>query len=132
MPEVNANTFLPPTKVIPGRLLITGITKAKQAVVSFTDSDLNTYVIGQCVYMVIPNSYGMWQMNGKIAQIVEIDDATPTFTIDIDSTLYDTFVIPVGIRITQPASMVPAGSRNLTIDNNTQRVPTQNLNNRGN
>lgn len=128
---INANTYLPGTQVIPGALLITAITKAYPMVVTITDSDGNTYIAGQNVRLDIPVAYGMQQANGLIGTILSIsgDD----FSLDINSSTFDTFAIPAAnIYIIKPASLSPAGSRNLQYSNATSKVAFQNLNNEGN
>lgn len=128
-----ANTYLPGTVVIPGKLLITNITKTYPMQVSFTDNDSNTYIPGMVVRLFVPASYKMIQANNLQGQILAIDDVSFIFYLDIDSRNFDTFVIPSpGINVFQPASMSPAGSRNLSYNNSTNRVAFQNLNNEGN
>lgn len=127
MPD--ANTYLPPVKVIPGALLITNITQANPCVITITDSDLNTYIVNQVVHLTVPSSYGMSQINQLSGQILAIDGTD--FTVSIDTTLFDAFVTP-SVYQSQPASLSPGGSRNLQYDNNTNQVAFQNLNNIGN
>lgn len=125
----NANTFLPPTPVIPGMLIITNITRAYPMVVTITDSDENTYIASQAVYLSVPASYKMVQANALTGVILSINGTN--FSLDIDSRNFDTFVAaPAGK--TQPASLSPAGSRNLQYSNSTDKVPFQSLNNQGN
>jgi hypothetical protein len=125
----NANTFLPPVVTIPGSLLIIDITQSNQAVVTYIDASDNSYVLGQLVKLFIPSDYGMTQANGLSGTIVSL--GVDTFTLDIDSNLFDAFLYPPN-GLSQPASLSPAGSRNLTIGNSTQKVPFQSLNNIGN
>ena len=124
----NANIFLPPVIVIPGSLLITSITNAYPMVVTITNKSSNTYIPGMLVYFTIPPAYGMFQLNGMTGQILAINGIN--FTIDIDSTVFDIFTIPSSGE--QPASLSPAGSRNLTYSNFTNQVAFQDLNNVGN
>ncbi|MCC7159851.1 MAG: hypothetical protein IT281_09955 [Ignavibacteria bacterium] len=127
----NANTYLPGTLVIPGSLLISNMTQNVQMVVTVVDSEVNSYVVGQLVRLTVPNPYGMKQANGLTGKITNISGLD--FTLDIDSTYFDTFTTPLTLsKVEKPASLSPAGSRNLQIDNNTQRVPFQSLNNIGN
>lgn len=127
----SSNTYLPPTVVIPGSLLITAITQTNPMVVTITDSDENTYIVGQLVRLTVPPAYGMTQANQLTGQILAINASN--FTLDIDATQFDVFVIPgPGIAISRPASLCPAGSRNLQYNNFTNKVPFQNLNNIGN
>lgn len=128
---IDANTYLAPTQVIPGALLISAISRAYPMVVTIVDSDVNTYIAGQLVRLDVPHSYGMFQANGLIGEIKSIsgDD----FTLDINSSGFDIFAIPgAGNTIPRPASLSPAGSRNLSYNNSTSQVSFQNLNNEGN
>jgi hypothetical protein len=127
MPE--DNTYLPPTPVIPGYLLIINITRANPCVVTIVDSDENTYIAGQCVHFSVPSSYGMTQISQQTGQIIAIDGLD--FSVDLDTTQFDAFVYPPN-GLSQPASIAPAGSRNLEFNNNANRVAFQSLNNAGN
>lgn len=221
-----ANYYLPPAIVIPGNLLIINISQSFPMAVSFTNSQVNTYVIGQAVRLFIPYAFGMQQANGLTGQILTIDDVGFVFYLNIDSTNFDPFIpntpipvagtpinlnfdngfgnlitalalpanielapkssnigfnsniytdpngggilignpggsgtinystgsvqfatFPAGIfpgtvfalnyfpdssTVIQPPSMSPAGSRNLTLGNNQNYVPFQNLSNTGN
>ena len=120
----NANTYLPPTVVEPVKLLIGNITRSYPAVVTVTTT--NDYVAGQLVHFTVPSSYKMFQMNQLTAQIMSINGLD--ISVDIDSTGFDTFVTPATYQ-PQPASLSPAGSRNLY---NIEFVPFHNLNNQGN
>lgn len=128
MSNNNANTFLPPAITIPGSLIITAISQSYPMQVTFTNSIENTYIPGQCVTLTIPQNYGMQQANeltGKILSII-----SNVFYLDIDSTYFDIFSVPsIG---TKPASMAPAGSRNLQFNNDATYVAFQNLYNSGN
>jgi hypothetical protein len=126
---MSANTFLPPSPVIPGFLLITNITQTNPMVISITDSDENTYIAGQLVHLSVPVSYGMFQADQLTGEIVAINGTN--FTVNIDASQFDAFVVPpVGQE--QPATLAPAGSRNLQFSNLTTRVPFQSLGNQGN
>lgn len=128
----NANVYLPGTIQIPSSLLITGITNAYPMVVTASVNSMtssNTYIVGQLVRLFIPRSYGMQQANQLTGQITAISGLS--FSLDIDSRQFDTFVTPSG-NVEQPASFSPAGSRNLQYDNTMGKVPFQSLNNIGN
>src|SRR3990167_6463173 len=128
---IDANTYLPGTLVIPGSLLITAITRAYPMVVTITDSTVNTYIVGQLVRLDIPVTYGMQQADGLIGQITVISGTD--FSLSINSSGFDAFVVPgAGTTIARPASLSPAGSRNLEYNNSTRQVAFQNLNNIGN
>lgn len=127
----NANTYLPPTPVIPGALIIAAITQTYPMQVTFTDTDENSYIPGQLVRLLIPIKYGMQQANGQTGEILAIN--SNVFYLDINATLYDPFSVPPDAQFTvKPASLSPAGSRNLTFNNSTARIPFQSLNNIGN
>lgn len=123
-----ANQFLPGVIQIPSMLLVTNITQAYPAVVTFTvpDNSSNTYREGQLVRFTVPRSWGMYQANGVTARIMSVSD--PAMMIDLDTTYFDTFVDGSATSET-PASIAPAGSRNLIYSNLTRQVPFQSLNN---
>lgn len=128
----NANQYLPGTIAIPSALLITAITQSYPMMVTATvpvETASNSYIVGQLVRLMVPKSYGMYQANQLTGQILEVNGLD--FFLDIDSTLFDPFVIPPSTAET-PASFSPAGSRNLQYSNSTNQVGFQSLNNRGN
>jgi hypothetical protein len=131
------NQYLPGVITIPSTLLITAITQSYPMVVSVEvgndSSEANTYIVGMCVRLFIPKSYGMFQANGLTGTILSIVDSS--FYIDIDSTNFDAFSVPnepVAALMQIPASLSPNGSRNLEYNNSTNKVPFQSLNNIGN
>ena len=71
----------------------------------------------------------MYQANGLTGQILAIDSTT--MNLDIDSNYFDAFVDGSNTSET-PASLAPAGSRNLEFNNTSRQVPFQSLNNSGN
>ncbi len=125
---MSANTYLPPTPVVPGMLLISNITNSYPMVVTIVDSIYNTYIAGQNVCLTVPPNYGMFQANELTGTIVSIDE--DEFSINIDSRSFDAFTVPlVG---SMPASLSPSGSRNLQFSNLTNNVPFHSLNDVGN
>lgn len=81
----------------PRRNTITNISQATQAIVTL--SVTNKYVVGEFIRMVVPNGFGMTQMNGQLAQIVAVGTAdasgfTNTITININSTAFTAFSWP--------------------------------------
>jgi len=126
-----ANSYLPGVITIPSALSITAITNAYPAVATVTanaETQSNSFIAGQLVTLQIPVTYGMWQANNQTVKILANDGSN--ISLDMDSTNYDAFSIPN--PATQPATMSPSGSRNLTLDNETRTEPFQSLNNRGN
>lgn len=128
----DSNTYLAGTIQIPSSIVITAITRSFPMVVTVSVQPLtesNTYQTGQLVRLTVPITYKMIQADGLVGQILSV--AGSDLTLDIDSTLFDPFVVPSG-NVIQPASLAPDGSRNLTLDNQTRLVPFQSLNDRGN
>ena len=129
------NQYLPGVNTIPNSLVITDISRSMPMVVSTTlvntapNPRVNTYKQGMNVKLYVPRPFGMYQANGLIGTILSIN--SNDFTLDIDSTLFDAFTIPISTG-ESPASLSPFGSRNLQYDNDTNQVPFQALNNIGN
>jgi|SRR5579863_5046703 len=127
------NQYLPPVIAIPSSLLITAITQSSPMVVSVEignpTTEANTYIVGMAIRLFVPNSYGMFQANGLVGTIIAINGSN--FSLNINSTLFDAFVVPSG-NVEIPASLSPSGSRNLQYSNQTNAVPFQNLTNIGN
>lgn len=127
------NQYLPPVIQIPSSLLITNITQSSPMLVTVSignsTTEANTYIPGMAVRLFVPTTYGMYQANNLVGTIIGISGSD--FALNIDSSLFDTFVIPADNTVT-PASLSPAGSRNLQYDNSTDLVPFQSLNNIGN
>lgn len=127
-----ANQYLPGVIAIPSSLVIIAITRSYPMVCTITVNPVtesNTYISRQVVRLFIPYSYGMSQANGLQGKIVNVSGSN--ISLDIDSRLFDPFVVPAG-NAEQPASMAPAGSRNLQYSNQTDLVGFQSLNNIGN
>ena len=127
---MSANTFLAPSPVVPGMLLVSAITNSNPMIISVIDSIYNTYVIGQLVHLSVPQSYGMVEADQKTGEILEINNLD--FTVDINSTQFSPFVAPNPLDTPTPtrfASLSPGGSKNLY---NTVQVPFHSLANRGN
>ncbi len=127
----NANQYLPGVIQIPSSLIITDISRSRPMVVSVSVDPItasNTYIVGQLVRLTVPYNYGMFQANNLTAQIIATGSST--LSLDVDSSLFDAFSIPPSGE--QPASLAPAGSRNLQYGNTTGQVPFQSLNNVGN
>ena len=130
------NQYLPPVIAIPSALEISAISQSYPMVItvsSNTDQE-NTYIAGQAIRLNVPYVYRMFQANGLTGVI--LDATSNHLTVDIDSTLFDPFVPPTQPVLppyaTEPATIAPAGSRNLQYNNTTGQVPFQSLNNIGN
>lgn len=128
----DANQYLPGVIQIPSSIVITAITNSYPMVVTVDVNpvtEANTYIAGQVVKLTVPITYGMLQANGLIGQIIDVDGSD--LYLNIDSRNFDVFSVPSTGEY-QPASLAPAGSRNLQLDNSTGQVPFQSLNNIGN
>lgn len=128
----NSDQYLPGVIQIPSSIVITAITKSYPMVVTVNlnpISEANTYIAGQQIKLNVPITYKMFQANGLSGIILNVSGSN--ITLDIDSTLFDAFVVPSG-NVLQPAMISPNGSRNLPLDNTTRQVPFQSLNNLGN
>ena len=92
---------------VPATNQIAAITNANPAQVT-TATD-HGYVDGLVVRMIVPVAYGMPELNG-LAFVITVTGAT-TFTIPVDTTGINSFVIPVGMspRFASLAQVVPAG-----------------------
>jgi hypothetical protein len=128
-----ANQYLPPVIQIPSSLLITAITQSSPMIITVaignSTTESNTYIVGMAVRLFVPVTYGMIQANNLVGTIIGINGSD--FTLNINSKGFDPFVIPSG-NLEQPATISPAGSRNLQYNNQTGQVPFQSLNNKGN
>lgn len=123
------NIYLPPTPVVPGMLLISAITNTNPMVVTIIDSIYNTYIVGQLVCLTVPPKYGMFQANELTGEIIGISGTN--FTLNINASGFDVFSIPSPSLppASTPASLAPAGARNIY---NVSVEPFHSLTNRGN
>lgn len=99
---------------------ISAITNANPAQVT-TTTDHN-YEDGDIVRLTVPNAYGMKRANklkGKISVT-----GSDTFTIDIDTTKFNPFVIPSPIPwyVNASAQVIPVGEINENLGGATQNV----------
>jgi len=127
------NQYLPGVITIPSSLVITAIAQSSPMVITLdianTTSEANTYIVGMAVRLFVPTTYKMYQANNLVGTITAINGLD--FTLNLDSSLFDAFVVPSG-NVIQPATIAPYGSRNLEYNNLTKNVPFQSLNNLGN
>jgi hypothetical protein len=128
------NQYLSPVIQIPSSLLITAITQTLPMIITVevgnSASQANTYVAGMSVKLSVPVSYKMFQADGLIGTIININGNN--FTLNIDSSFFDAFVIPLNSKSITPASIAPYGSSNYQYSNTSRPVPFQSLNNGGN
>lgn len=101
---------------LPAMRLIASITQAFPAIVT-TSFDHN-YVSGEIVRFLIPPSHGMVQLNKQHAEILVTSPTT--FSIPIDTTSFDAYVIPVDS--TQCGQVVPIGENNAILTAATHNI----------
>jgi hypothetical protein len=125
------NSYLPGVIQIPSMFLITAMTQSYPLSLNFMvpSTGSNSYIPGQLVRLTVPRPWGMYQANGLTAKILGINSTT--MLLDLDSTNFDQFVDGSSSSVT-PASLAPAGSRNLEFNNQTGQVAFQSLNDIGN
>lgn len=86
----------------PAMRIINSITNGYPALVM--TSFAHNYVSGTIVRFYIPWDFGMTQINHQYSPIMVVD--ATSFTIDIDTTDYDAFIIPP-----VPIGMLPPGAQ---------------------
>jgi len=102
-----------PSRWTPPAKIITNITKATQAVITF--STAHSFIVGEEVSFRVPSAYGMDEMNNRlgIVQSTTISSTVNSITVDIDSSGFTTFAYPASGLVKSgpsPAMAVPAGS----------------------
>ena len=99
---------IPNPSYLPAVRDIVAITNSFPATVT-TSFDHN-YLSGLIVRMIVPANYGMFQIN-KLKGSITVTSPT-TFTIPLDTTTFDTFVVPTEQTyqpLVNPAQSVPVG-----------------------
>ena len=87
----------------PAMRVITAITNGFPAIV--TTNINHNYQTGLVVRLDIPQSYGMVQADKLFGPITRID--ATNFSIDIDTTHFDPFVVPGALLVSTLAQAVP-------------------------
>lgn len=128
------NMYLPPVIQTPSSLLITSVSQSSPMIIGVSiqnpTTEANVYIVGMAVRLMVPVTYMMIQANNLVGTIIAINDSN--FTVNIDSSQFDPFVVPSG-NVEQPATISPAGSQNYQYTNGSSlAVPFQSLNNIGN
>lgn len=110
----------------PASRAIIAITNANPAQVTTSIDGVvagnHLYKDGTIVRLLVPEIYGMFQVNNLYAPIVVTSPTT--FTIDLDTTFFDAFVVPAARRPDdwQWALVIPIGELNETLLAATQNV----------
>lgn len=87
----------------PAMRVITAITNGFPAIVT-TDIDHN-YQTGLIVRLDIPEEYGMQQANKLFSPITRLN--ATQFSMDIDTTYFDPFIVPGAVVVSTLAQAVP-------------------------
>lgn len=90
---------------VPGFRYISDISKAKKAIVTFTEA--HQFSNGEILSFRVSTPYGMVEMNNLQGRVLDSD--TLTVTVDIDTYTFTAF-IDAGIYKGMPALAVAAGS----------------------
>ena len=95
---------------IPFKCTITAITQAQQAVI--TTAVDHGWVVGNLIQCMIPKEYGMRQLTGITGLVLAV--TSDTVTVNIDTTHFDTFAIPVvsALTVLDPSEIIPVGGDN--------------------
>lgn len=99
-----------PNVYLPKLRYITAITKASQAVVTF--SSTHGFVAGQTLRLHVSSAFGMVEMDGLLGTIQSVNTSTNTVTLDIDSSAFTTFAFPTSATASVGVSFplaVPVG-----------------------
>jgi len=99
----------------PARRIISAITNANPAAIQ-TSFD-HDYFTGDIVRLIIPEGFGMWQAD-KLVGTVTVTGGD-TFTINIDTTSFDSFSDPDNGRVAQ---IIPVGEVHSSLDGATKNT----------
>ena len=94
----------------PGNNDVTSVTQANPATVTTTNP--HGYVFGQEVQFLIPQPWGMRQLDRLKGYVLSVPTTT-TFTVNIDTTFFDTFVTPTTPPYVQAAQVAAIGDLNV-------------------
>lgn len=98
------------SRYYPRSRYITAISKATSAVITL--SVTHGFTAGQAVRIVVPDEFGMTEMDGLLGNITAVSTANNTITVDIDSSAFTTFAFPTSATAAAGvnfAQVVPVG-----------------------
>jgi|SRR5208337_290635 len=108
-----APSFAVPNPIFqPAMRIISNITNAD--VVTITTTFPHQYITGLIIKLNIPIGFGMQQINQQFGPIIVTGDTT--FTMQINSTYYDSFVLPAGNGPFQDPQCIPFAEVNSTFE----------------
>lgn len=123
-PSVNVGGIAPNPRFYPRARYITAITAANPAVITL--SVAHSFTVGEKVRIIVPNNFGMTQLNNYLATITAVSYANNTITIDADSSAMTAFAFPtsaVAALGTTFAQVIPVGEAAI----NTPALPVGNF-----
>jgi hypothetical protein len=95
----------------PRRRYVTSVTTGATTIIKM--SVTHGYTVGQAVRFIVPDAFGMTQLNGLIGNIIAINTTTTsgnTITVDIDSSAFTAFAFPASTAVPVSfAEVVPVG-----------------------
>lgn len=83
----------------PQRRFITGVTQGIQTIIHHSIHIPGEEYVGEKYRFIVPPQFGMTELNGRIGEIVAINDAANTITVDIDSTGFTAFTWPASAAV---------------------------------
>ena len=92
--------------IFPSMVLIEDITRAQNAVVTFVED--HDFLINEIIGLRVSKPYGMVEINNKQAKVLDI--TSDSVTVDVDSTEFTAFTVPVSLIGTTPPCAVPSSS----------------------
>jgi hypothetical protein len=90
----------------PHKALITGITNAQQAVITFDDE--HNFVVNELISFRVSKPYGMIELNNLQGKVLSITDTS--LRVDIDTLSFSPFVYPPVGQVQFIAMAVPSAS----------------------
>jgi hypothetical protein len=114
-----SNVPIEPQFYEPRRYEIDDISKGQTTTITTTED--HDFVIGQQVRINLPAVYGMYQINGKQAMVIDIpsDDEV---VLNLDSTQFDSFIAANDNQVPQ---IIPIGEFNSGYISSTGRVVSE-------
>lgn len=100
--------------VVPQFLYVTAVSKATQAVVTFSRDPSQFYAAGMKMNFTVPSSFGMVELDQKEATVVSVNATAYQVTIDLDTSAFTTFAFPASSGSPTAALFAtasPAGAR---------------------
>ena len=98
----------------PGKNWITAITKASSAVVTL--SVTHGLAVGDVVRLSVPSPLKMVEADGLAGKVTAVSTADNTVTLDIDSSNFTAFLLPLSADAGSPALLIPFGSKATNVD----------------